>query len=418
MACSHQPVMYDAKTGSYPRFSGGAETGQKFPSMFKRDDLHREYARRGTFLLWPKSAQAHPDDLAAAGFYFTGSDDTCQCYSCGLRLRNWSANDDPWNVHDKHAPRCELIVGGGCSRNVPRDRDPHPGIFAHAGYPGAKQSNIGDRSSSSDDATGKKKIGGKPLKGKMANAAMRTKKARLESFEGKWRKCDVVTPEELSDVGFYYGRDRDRVICAYCGLKLVNWQAGDSAYGEHFKHSPKCPMVQGQVEPEEEEDANDFLLFLKDDDDVYHTRGDGDRTPFEQSIDIVKRFGYSDEQIQMALQYLKTTAASNSLRIDATDLLDAVYQVVVGDDDGGVNTAGGPPPPPTTNKCENDLDLAKLKEENARLKMKCRVCRKDGATVLLLPCRHLVSCRECSPGLTVCPVCKGRVKGVINTFFA
>ncbi|XP_042461536.1 probable BOI-related E3 ubiquitin-protein ligase 3 [Zingiber officinale] len=35
----------------------------------------------------------------------------------------------------------------------------------------------------------------------------------------------------------------------------------------------------------------------------------------------------------------------------------------------------------------------------------CRSCRREEASVLLLPCRHLCSCRDCEAEIRTCPVC-------------
>lgn len=36
---------------------------------------------------------------------------------------------------------------------------------------------------------------------------------------------------------------------------------------------------------------------------------------------------------------------------------------------------------------------------------RCTSCRRQQASVLLLPCRHLCLCRDCSPKAGTCPVC-------------
>lgn len=36
---------------------------------------------------------------------------------------------------------------------------------------------------------------------------------------------------------------------------------------------------------------------------------------------------------------------------------------------------------------------------------RCRSCRRQEASVLLLPCRHLCSCRDCEAEIVTCPVC-------------
>ncbi|XP_073128243.1 BOI-related E3 ubiquitin-protein ligase 1-like [Henckelia pumila] len=42
-------------------------------------------------------------------------------------------------------------------------------------------------------------------------------------------------------------------------------------------------------------------------------------------------------------------------------------------------------------------------------KMVCRNCNNRNSSVIMLPCRHLCSCRDCEPFLDSCPVC-GMVK--------
>lgn len=47
-----------------------------------------------------------PKDLAAAGLYFTGIEDRCQCFHCGGVLGNWVRGDIPIREHIRHFPDC------------------------------------------------------------------------------------------------------------------------------------------------------------------------------------------------------------------------------------------------------------------------------------------------------------------------
>ncbi|KAH3729430.1 hypothetical protein DPMN_055401 [Dreissena polymorpha] len=47
-----------------------------------------------------------PEQLAEAGFYFTGVGDEVRCFSCNGRLRNWKEHDDPWTEHGRWFPSC------------------------------------------------------------------------------------------------------------------------------------------------------------------------------------------------------------------------------------------------------------------------------------------------------------------------
>ncbi|CAN8267216.1 unnamed protein product [Cochlearia groenlandica] len=47
----------------------------------------------------------------------------------------------------------------------------------------------------------------------------------------------------------------------------------------------------------------------------------------------------------------------------------------------------------------------------------CRICRRRSATVLALPCRHLVLCNGCDGSMRVCPLCLGSKNSSVEVFF-
>ncbi|XP_023348554.1 putative inhibitor of apoptosis [Eurytemora carolleeae] len=63
----------------------------------------------------------------------------------------------------------------------------------------------------------------------------------------------------------------------------------------------------------------------------------------------------------------------------------------------------------TRNVSESSDDL-----ENSALI--CKVCLDKQVSILLLPCRHLVSCGECTVSLQNCPVCRGRIQHTVKAF--
>ncbi|KAF8117161.1 hypothetical protein N665_0012s0165 [Sinapis alba] len=48
----------------------------------------------------------------------------------------------------------------------------------------------------------------------------------------------------------------------------------------------------------------------------------------------------------------------------------------------------------------------------------CRICRRRSATVLALPCRHLILCKGCDGSVRVCPVCLNLKNSSVEVFFA
>ena len=72
--------------------------------------------RLKTFENWPNRGKPTPHQLAENGFYFTGHYDGVECYSCGLRLKNWRASDSPLEEHRKYSKKClfnrQFLPGG------------------------------------------------------------------------------------------------------------------------------------------------------------------------------------------------------------------------------------------------------------------------------------------------------------------
>lgn len=46
--------------------------------------------------------------MAEAGFFWSG-DYSATCFVCGKVLDGWESDDDPWQEHEKHAPRCHFV---------------------------------------------------------------------------------------------------------------------------------------------------------------------------------------------------------------------------------------------------------------------------------------------------------------------
>ena len=65
--------------------------------------------RLKTYASWPGQLQNSARSLSVAGFFYTGSSDVVQCFSCGHKVRNWSPDADPWEEHDKTEEDCGYL---------------------------------------------------------------------------------------------------------------------------------------------------------------------------------------------------------------------------------------------------------------------------------------------------------------------
>ncbi|KAH3712508.1 baculoviral IAP repeat-containing protein 3-like isoform X2 [Dreissena polymorpha] len=50
--------------------------------------------------------------LSAAGFFLVpnGGADATRCFHCGIGLRHWSQDDDPWVEHARFSPNCDFLL--------------------------------------------------------------------------------------------------------------------------------------------------------------------------------------------------------------------------------------------------------------------------------------------------------------------
>ena len=80
--------------------------------------MKTEEARVMTYTMWPNDAAVSPEELALAGFFYTGSTDRVQCAFCENVLRNWESGDNPTFEHRRHFPRCRFVLGQDVG-NVP-----------------------------------------------------------------------------------------------------------------------------------------------------------------------------------------------------------------------------------------------------------------------------------------------------------
>ncbi|CAC5393826.1 BIRC7_8 [Mytilus coruscus] len=66
-------------------------------------------SRLDSFKYWPTYLTQSPDEMATAGFFFTGSEDHCRCFFCGGGLKNWEPGDEPWVEHARWYHNCAFL---------------------------------------------------------------------------------------------------------------------------------------------------------------------------------------------------------------------------------------------------------------------------------------------------------------------
>ena len=204
--------------------------------MALTDSFDQKNIRLASFSKWPSHARANPALLAEAGFYYTGegAGDTVTCYSCKVKLNSWRDDMNPLEEHKKKSPGCAFIRNHHL-RNAHSSDFPLFADIPEAHAPSFTPNHV----NSFDDMT--------------------QEENRIRTFSSKpgWPENVPVKIEDLAKAGFFYTGDRDKVMCAFCRGRLLNWGLGDSAFGEHMRHFPRCSFLEKLAkEAEERDDLN------------------------------------------------------------------------------------------------------------------------------------------------------------------
>lgn len=73
------------------------------PTKYKLEE------RLKSFTKWPPQMSPRPDELAHAGFFYSGSSDYVYCFHCGVALKNWEMTDNAFEEHKKWSPKCKFL---------------------------------------------------------------------------------------------------------------------------------------------------------------------------------------------------------------------------------------------------------------------------------------------------------------------
>lgn len=68
-----------------------------------------EHSRLASYSDWPPSMAQTPQQMAEAGFYYTGKGDKTVCFYCDLHLKDWEAKDNPWEEHARWFDSCAYV---------------------------------------------------------------------------------------------------------------------------------------------------------------------------------------------------------------------------------------------------------------------------------------------------------------------
>ncbi|TRZ01180.1 hypothetical protein DNTS_011051 [Danionella cerebrum] len=421
------------------------EDGEHEPRA--RLGMRSEEERLQTYQDWPEDAPVRPAELARAGFYYLGEDDTVQCFCCEGVLTHWVDGDTALGEHQRHFPSCGLMMGRNVG-NVPI---------------GSSDSVDGQLLSQLQRLTMEEQ----GLTGQAVYPEMETEVDRLSTFNN-WPPGAPVQAEPLARAGFFFTGHGDNVKCFFCDGGLRNWEPGDDPWQEHAKWFPQCEyLLQSR--------GQDYVSNVQQSHFSTNERGDMIRPPtpamrftlnlhYEKCavalrhalmflcavplaevlggrrsvaapmlspvVQAVLQMGFQRSVVDSLVQsrYLLTGAHYTSVSELVSDVLQAEEEDQREEEQSRTGTSDTRPDPverqrttrtqvSAREKVRSDLtpeeQLRQLQEERT-----CKVCMDKLVSMVFIPCGHLVVCSDCAASLRHCPICRALIRGSVRAFMS
>ncbi|XP_074963276.1 E3 ubiquitin-protein ligase XIAP isoform X1 [Phalacrocorax aristotelis] len=339
----------------------------------KNPTMCSEETRLKSFHSWPLDGQLTPKELANGGFYYTGVGDQVACFCCGGQLKNWEPGDRAWSEHKRHFPKCLFVLGRDVG-NVPSESI--PAELGRSGLNNAEHPR---------------------------NPTMAKYGRRLKTFLTWIYPVDKV---QLAEAGFYSIGNGDHVVCFHCGGRLEGWKENEDPWDQHAKWFPGCRFVR-------REKGLEFInnVHLRDgcrDSTTEATEGtilpkdDLLQNPLVQSaIDM----GFSLSEIRNTMEKkLQMSGESHTSVGDLVADLSAQKENTREEEPNEIPVEQDELIQLQNLYLSTEEKLRRLQEEKL-----CKICMAKDISVVLLPCGHLVACKECAEALDECPLCRTNI---------
>ncbi|NWV06752.1 XIAP ligase, partial [Ptilonorhynchus violaceus] len=336
----------------------------------KNPAMCSEETRLKSFHNWPLNGQLTAQELANAGFYYTGVGDQVACFCCGGKLKNWEPSDRAWSEHKRHFPKCLFVLGRDVG-NVSSESIP-----AELGISGLNNAQ------------------------NPRNPSMAKYGKRLQTFLS-W--IYPIDKEQLAEAGFYSTGNGDHVVCFHCGGGLQEWKENEDPWDQHAKWFPGCRFVS-------KEKGIEFInnVHLRDgfrDSTVKAAEGtilpkdDLLQNPLVQSAIAM---GFSLSEIRNTMEKrLQMTGESHSSVEDLVADLSAHKENTREEEPNEIPVEQDELIQLQNLYLSTEEKLRRLQEEKL-----CKICMAKDVSVVFIPCGHLVACKECAQVLNECPLCR------------
>ncbi|CAM9390214.1 unnamed protein product [Bubo scandiacus] len=339
----------------------------------KNPAMCSEETRLKSFYNWPLNDQLTPQELANAGFYYTGVGDQVACFCCDGKLKNWEPTDRAWSEHKRHFPKCFFVLGRDIG-NVPSES-----ISAELGRSGLNNAQH------------------------PRNPSMAKYGRRLQTFL-TW--IYPVDKEQLAEAGFYSIGNGDHVVCFHCGGGLQEWKENENPWDQHAKWFPGCTFVK-------KEKGLEFINNVHLRDGCRDSTTEAAEGTILPKVDLLQNplvqsaidMGFSLSEIRNTMEKkLQMSGESHTSVEDLVADLSAQKENTREEESIEIPVEQDELIQLQNLYLSTEEKLRRLQEEKL-----CKICMAKDISVVLIPCGHLVACKECAEALNECPLCRTNI---------
>lgn len=242
----------------------------------------------------------------------------------------------------------------------------------------------------------------------------------LDSRKRTFNNCELLAgndteTEMIAEAGFWFDNQTRKFTCYHCEISLNPFQSEDPwiihvqnfPYCAHARHCKGDAYVLGILQQTDRTSISRCETTLERIFKINKT-----------AIDAVKENYGNKELIDKAVEFI--VQRNERQTFTGIELAKAVEEL---EKSGFNNTIEEVKQTPGTRKKDSsaeDQRTREIEEENERLStaMKCKICLKNLACIIILPCGHLSTCAQCVSALWHCPICRVNVQGTIRAVFA
>ncbi|KAH0506433.1 Baculoviral IAP repeat-containing protein 1b [Microtus ochrogaster] len=206
--------------------------------------MRNEAKRLKTFVTYDTFRSWTPQEMAAAGFYYTGVKLGVQCFCCSLILFCTRLRNLPIESHKRWHPDCAFLLGkdvGNIGKYDIRVKSPEKLRGSKARYQ-EEEARLESFENWPFYAHGTSprvlSAAGFVFTAYCNDSVFANEELRLDTFKD-WPHTSPVAVEALARAGLFYTGKKDTVRCFSCEGCMCNWEEGDNPLEDHTKFFPK-----------------------------------------------------------------------------------------------------------------------------------------------------------------------------------